>query len=76
MLVKLSAAPNPDFNQTESPAPAQVVEVESLEQASQVCRQYISQHGLGGGNWTGGQIYQNGQETHHISYNGRIWATE
>lgn len=76
LQVQLSATANTDFNQTESPAPAKTVEVSSLEEASQVCCQYISDHQLGAGNWTGGQVIQDGQETHHISYNGRIWVTE
>lgn len=75
MKVKLSSAPNSDFDQTESPAPSQVVEVESLQEASRVCSQYIQDYQLGGGNWTGGQVIQDEQEVAYISYNGRIWET-
>lgn len=75
MLVKLSSVANSDFGQKKTPAPTQIVEVKSLEEASQVCREYISQYQLGGGNWTGGQVTQDGKETHHISYNGRIWES-
>lgn len=74
MKVKLSSCPNPDYRQTEAPAPSQVVEVESLEEASKVCRAYITEHELGGGNWSGGDVLDDsGQKIARISYNGRIW---
>jgi hypothetical protein len=76
LTVKLSSAPNPDLNQTEAPAPTVMYPVHNLEEASALCRQYIETYQLGGGNWTGGQVYQNDVETHHVSYNGRVWVTE
>lgn len=76
LTVKLSSAPNPDFNQTESPAPTVMYPVHNLEEATRICRQYIETYQLGSGNWTGGQVIQDGQETHHVSFNGRIWKTE
>lgn len=76
MQVQLSSAPNPDLNQTESPAPTVMYPVHNLEEASALCRQYIETYQLGAGNFTGGQIYQDGKETHHVSFNGRIWVTE
>lgn len=71
MLVKLSSAGNPDFDQNpnEALSPLKFVQVSSFEQASKACRDYISEYNLGGGNWTGGQI----EQSHKVSYNGRVW---
>jgi len=78
MQVTLSHAPNPDIgggywdgvipdtNNT-------VVEVEDLAHASRVCRGFIEEWGLGGGNWTGGQVSDGDEEVAKISYNGRAW---
>lgn len=76
LIVKLSSVPNSDFNQHSSLSPSIVVEVNTLEQASITCRQYISQYQLGGGNWDGGQVLENNVEIAHISYNGRVWLNE
>lgn len=73
MKVKLSSCPNPDYRQTEAPAPPKTVEVKSLEHASLVCRVYILEHELGAGNWNGGQVYEGKEKIAYISYNGRIW---
>lgn len=76
LTVKLSSVPNSDFNQHNSLSPSKVMEVDTLEQASIVCSQYISQYQLGGGNWDGGQVLENDVEIAHISYNGRVWLNE
>lgn len=31
-------------------------------------------HELGGGNWTGGQVFDGGTQIAYISYNGRAWT--
>jgi hypothetical protein len=79
MKVKLAAASNPDFSpdvpQGSLEIPEQWVAVRSLAHASQVCRQYIDEHGLGGGNWTGGEItHDDGSPIASVSYNGRVWS--
>lgn len=51
--------------------------VKSLEEASEVCRRYITHFNLGSGNWTGGNVNDDsGRFIARISYNGRIWANE
>lgn len=46
----------------------------NLSQASQICGEYINQFNLGGGNWIGGQVYdEKNKQVAEISYNGRIW---
>ena len=81
LQVELKHAKNPDIcggywtEPTDSRKP-QMVGVESIEQAAKVCRAYITRNELGGGNWTGGKVYQvNGKKTlvARISYNGRAW---
>lgn len=78
VTVTLRSAGNPDFGQDpEHPVPGVpylTAEVDSLTEASDVCRQYIDTYELGGGNWTGGAVYQDGRQIAHISYNGRIWT--
>lgn len=51
------------------------VRVASLKAASQACRLYIAHHELGGGNWTGGQVFTHDRQrtVAQISYNGRAW---
>jgi hypothetical protein len=51
------------------------VPVKSYKEASRECRQYIEEHNLGAGNWTGGEIYdaKTGEVVAHVSYNGRVW---
>jgi hypothetical protein len=52
----------------------QTVPVSSFEEASRVCQAYIGKHELGGGNWTGGAIYDGrGKQIAYVSYNGRVW---
>lgn len=76
LTVKLSSCGNPDFRGQESSdilSPAQIGTIASLEAASIMCRAYIEGWDLGGGNWTGGQIFENGKQIAKVSYNGRIW---
>ena len=49
------------------------VPISSFEEASSIVRKFIDKNDLGGGNWTGGQIYKNGKEIAYVSYNGRVW---
>lgn len=78
LVVECKSVGNPDFDQDPTSAislPA-YYPVNTLEQASQVCRQYIQDNNLGGGNWTGGNVYDvTGKIVAHVSYNGRIWES-
>jgi hypothetical protein len=77
--VELSSAPNPDIEggywQGGMPGRPRSVPVASFAEASQVVQDYIAQHELGGGNWTGGEItdYATGKVLGRVSYNGRVW---
>lgn len=74
MKVKLSAIGNPDFNQPENIGiPTTWVEVADYQEASKVCREFISRNALGGGNWNGGEVRQGDQVIAKVSYNGRVW---
>lgn len=47
---------------------------ETLKECADACQQYIAENDLGGGNWNGGQVYNEREEkVACISYNGRIW---
>jgi hypothetical protein len=75
MTLILNSCPNPDLGQTERPAPQQNVQVSSFAEASTQTRAYIAKHGLGGGNWNGGQILDpGGKKIARVSYNGRVWC--
>lgn len=77
--VELSAEPNPDYSNNPKDPRGKIkikpnrVKVSSFAEASKVCQKYIDDNDLGGGNWTGGTIYEDGKEIAYVSYNGRIW---
>jgi hypothetical protein len=50
-----------------------VVAVDDFPAASKACRDYIEENDLGGGNWTGGDIRENGKVVAKVSYNGTVW---
>lgn len=76
--VTLEAKPNPDYTGSNDwrgyvNIKKTFVSVASLQEASKVCKDFIEESDLGGGNWTGGQVFENGSQIAHISYNGRVW---
>ena len=78
MNVKLEAKPNHDYDHSDYRAliniKAHTVKVSSLREASQICRKFIDDNELGGGNWTGGDITDDeGDLIGYVSYNGRVW---
>lgn len=81
LQVTLSSVPNRDFNnrfeqQQKAIAPVYVV-VANYAEASGVCRNFIADNDLGGGNWTGGQIRDEfGDLIGRVSYNGRVWGLD
>jgi hypothetical protein len=57
--------------------PRQKVPVKTGDHASAVVTRYIDSYGLGGSNWTGGDIVDgHGTLIARVSYNGRIWAPD
>ncbi len=74
----LSHAPNPDIRggywSGKPKCDGMLIEVRDLIDASAACIQYIAKHDLGGGNWTGGRVYNNvGTHIANVSYNGKVW---
>lgn len=51
----------------------EVVPVEDFAAALKACRDYIEENDLGSGNWTGGDIRENGKVVAKVSYNGAVW---
>lgn len=81
MQVKLAHAPNPDVRGGYWQPPIDKgkekwVDVQSLEEAAATCRAWIERNDLGGGNWTGGEVRQDGNAIGYISYNGRVWSSK
>ena len=79
LTVTLSSVGNPDFDQDPSRSlpgvTGQRKRVDDLAHASRVCREYIEENGLGGGNWSGGDVFdENGALVGKVSYNGRVWG--
>lgn len=70
--LKLSSAGNPDFGQHTPISPAHSIPVASIEEATERCRDYIRAWNLGGGNWSGGQVYKGDKQVARIAYNGRV----
>ena len=50
-----------------------IVVADSIEECQRLVRNYIEDNYLGGGNWTGGRVFENGKRVGYISYNGRYW---
>ena len=50
--------------------------VTSLAAASKSCLKYIADHGLGPGNWIGGDIYEGATYVASVSYDGRLWLED
>ena len=75
MIVNLSSCGNPDFQQNphESLSPEVHFQIATLEGASLICLKYIASWNLGGGNWSGGQVYNGDIMVAQVSYNGRVW---
>jgi len=79
LKVRLEARPNPDYSSDSSDyrgrinIEASLETVTSFKEASEVCKKFIRDNELGSGNWTGGEIFENGKQIAHVSYNGRVW---
>jgi len=77
LKVKLEAKPNHDYTGCDYRGSlnikARFITVATLKEASEICSAFIEKNELGGGNWTGGQVFENGKEIARVSYNGRIW---
>lgn len=81
--VELNHGPNPDVRggywQDGNPdAPVGWIGADSIKHASRICRDYIRDHGLGGGNWTGGAIVnaKTGDPIGRVAYNGRVFGVD
>ena len=48
----------------------------SLAEARERVQTFITENNLGGGNWSGGHVRQDGRFIARISYNGRLWQTD
>ena len=50
------------------------VPVSTMKEAADIVRGFIDRNGLGASNFKGGQVYKDGVQIAHISYNGRAWT--
>ena len=91
MTVVLKSVGNPDFGELfgeGGKSPTRLIKVKSYAEAAQVCRRYIAQYNLGGGNWgryggdrsdnepESGAIFVGDKKVASVSYNGRVWAMD
>ena len=79
-IVELQAVPNVDYPKSSWRGSVSLKKkykvVKNLKEAQRACRKYIEDNDLGGGNWTGGNIYNDeGDIVGYISYNGRAWES-
>lgn len=78
--VSLSNAGNPDRGQDPTRPlwgvrPKSAI-AQTMEVAAAICQNYIQENDLGSGNWTGGEILEDGRLVAKVSYNGRIWNAD
>ena len=78
MKVLLASVGNPDFRQDPNKQlygceRNKWVQVNSFKEASEAVKCFIDRNSLGGGNWSGGDIIENGEVIAYVSYNGRVW---
>ena len=79
MQLILKSAGNPDHGQaTFQPYAladdAKVVAVRNFQEASTRCKEYIDANALGGGNWSGGQVFYKKTLVAEVAYNGQVWT--
>lgn len=78
--VTLASVGNPDHGQDPSrPLPGLknvTVAVKTKQEASEACRRFIDENQLGGGNWSGGDVFSEGNLVARVSYNGRVWRPD
>ena len=80
-VVTMKHSSNPDIpggywggKPAEGPAMRRVA---SFQEAAAECRDYIERNNLGGGNWTGGQVFADKKtQVARVSFNGRVWAMD
>lgn len=78
LVVVCSSVGNPDMRQDpDSPISTEVLmPCDTFRTASKICRNYIDDWDLGGGNWAGGQVYHPTKGLiAYVSYNGRVWQS-
>ena len=78
LVVRLESRGNPDYQQDHKAyiSPPLTRPCDTFAEAVEYCRNYIGTYNLGGGNWTGGQIYHPTKGMiAKVSYNGRVWKT-
>ena len=51
-----------------------IVECNNIEECILAVNKYIKENFLGSGNWTGGQVFKDGEQVGYISYNRRYWS--
>lgn len=82
MRVQLASVGNPDFRQDpDKPLfgceSDKLIAVTTFRQAREACMQFISDNELGSGNWSGGKITDENENTiAYVSFNGRVWDGE
>lgn len=76
--VKLEAVGNPDCEGYDYRGDMSHVEpteavCSSIEECQKKVKEFIDKHMLGGGNWSGGEVFKNDKFIGYISYNTRFW---
>lgn len=74
MYVELESVNNPDFRYDNRKIKKNIVVIKNLKEAKNVCENFIETNNLGGGNWSGGKVFDDqDKQIAYVSYNGRIW---
>jgi hypothetical protein len=75
-LIKCRSVGNPDHGQYAPVSEPQTVTADTIEKVISLAQSYISENGLGGGNWPNCKILLDGKSIGYVSYNGRFWPKE
>jgi hypothetical protein len=79
MYVELKSVGNVDFDDSSERGKniaLKKVNVTSIDEAKKVVRAFIDENDLGGGNWVGGKVFENGKNIGYIAYNGNYFEGE
>lgn len=76
--VTLQAIGNPDYHEYDYRSDMSHinpirVKCNSIEECQKKVQEFIDLHKLGGGNWSGGEVFKNNEFIGYISYNTRFW---
>jgi len=76
--IKTEVCGNPDFGQDPRKPPYGVrvkkIKAKTYDELKTLVREWMSDNGIGGGNWQDPPLLVNGEVVGYMSFNGKVWA--